>query len=131
MSCYIALYNHHEVETEKLINYLNRYYLLLTPNTKKIREIWAMSSYISKSECLINMDVINIPLEEIYGKFIELYFSQNITKYIDVAERRVSIRCSGFMEFNLYLRYTDYGLDKLLRNELAEEDYNNNDTADL
>ncbi|WP_415408220.1 hypothetical protein ACLHDG_06620 [Sulfurovum sp. CS9] len=118
------------VAPPKKLKYFKNYYVLITPKTKKIKQIWGMSNYENTATCNKDLEVIAILLENKYGK-LEKKISMDQTRAITIGENRVSIKCSGFMKPDMYLQYTSYKLIELSKREAAELEAEKIDTSAL
>ncbi len=108
----------------KKIKYFKHYHVLITPKSHKIRQIWGIGSYENKASCEKNLDVLEVMLENKYGKFNKPSFSMDAVKYVSDSsnkDRGIIIKCSGFMNpISFYIMYKDSSLDTLSKKEEAE-----------
>ena len=108
----------------KKIKYFKKYFVLVTPESHKIREIWGIGSYKNQASCEKNLDVLEVMLEKKYGKFNKPSFSMNSVKYVTDnfnKNRDIVIKCNGFVqEYSFYIMYKDSTLNELSKKEEAE-----------
>ncbi len=123
------------VSPSKKIKYFNKYYVLITPKTHKIRQIWGIGDYQNKASCEKDLDVLEIMLSKKYGKFTEPSFSMDKIKYISDnsnKDRGIAIKCSGFMKpISFYIIYKDNALNELSKEEEAEMEAEKMDSSAL
>lgn len=114
----------YEVKPSKKIKYFKKYYVLITPKTHKIRQIWGIGSYKNKPSCEKDLGVLEVMLEKKYGKFTEPSFSMDKAKWVTDnmnKERDIIIKCNGFMDpISFYIIYKDAELNELSKKEEAE-----------
>jgi len=119
----------------KKIKYFKKYYVLVTPESHKIREIWGIGSYKNKASCEKNLDVLEVMLEKKYGKFNKPSFSMNSIKYVTDnfnKNRDIVIKCDGFVqEYSFYIMYKDSTLNELSKKEEAEIEASKIDSSAL
>lgn len=108
----------------KKIKYFKHYYVLVTPKSHKIREIWGVGSYENTASCKKNLDVLEVMLEKKYGGFDKPTFSMEALKYVNDSsnkDRGIAIKCTGFMNpISFYIMYKDSSLNELSKKEEAE-----------
>jgi len=125
----------YEVQPSKKIKYFKKYYVLITPKTHKIRQIWGIGNYANKASCEKDLDVLEVMLEKKYGKFIKPSFSMDTAKYVSDPtnkDRDIIIKCNGFMKpISFYIMYKDSALDDLSKKEEAEIEAEKMDSSAL
>ncbi len=115
-----ALY---EVAPKKKVKFFDKYHVQITPKSKLIREIWGSKKYDSMGECKSKLETIKIIMEKKYGKFEKPAISfMGETFYKDIGSKSIYIRCTGFTEGEMYLKYIDEKLNKKAKMEEAKEE---------
>ena len=122
----------YEVTPPKKVKYFQKYFVMTTPLSGKIREIWGVGYFTTLEECVNNMDVLVLIMEKKYGKFEKPEYATEQVKYIRLGNREILIKCSkSFAGGDLYLQYTDSDLNKLNKVEKAEMESKNIDASAL
>ena len=113
----------YSVRPTKTIKYFKEYYVLVTPTTHKIREIWGIGQYSSKASCEKDLEILEVMLEKKYGKSSEPTIAMEKIKFFtdnNNSDRGIVIKCSGFMNPSFYIMYKDRSLNELSKKEEAE-----------
>ncbi|WP_201353432.1 hypothetical protein [Hydrogenimonas urashimensis] len=111
----------YEVVPPKKVKYFQKYYVMITPLSQKIREIWGIGYFTTMEECQNNMDVLVLIMEKKYGKFEKPEYATEQIRLKRMGDRDIIIKCTkSFAGGDLYLKYRDNTLNKTSKVERAE-----------
>lgn len=111
----------YEVIPPKKVKYFQKYFVMTTPLSEKIRQIWGVGYFTTMEECQNNMDVLVLIMEKKYGKFEKPEYATEQVKFKKIGDRQILIKCTkSFAGGDLYLQYTDDELNRLSKVERAE-----------
>lgn len=99
---------------------LEKYFVLLTPQTRQVYSIWAIGEFSEKAEAIKEQSVLAELLSKKYGQLTEPSgFSASIkkAKRLSVGGRSVLLLVDGFSSANLEIRYYDEALKALAEKE--------------
>ena len=120
------------VRPPKKVKYFDQYYVMITPKSHKIREIWGIGRYAKREECMKDFETLSILLSKKYGELKKpAIISMDEILSTSDGDRSVSIRCSGMMSYHLYLKYISEKLNDLAAQERAEMETKKIDTDAL
>ena len=100
----------------------NRYYVLITPKTQRVYEIWGIGpagkTEAGKKEQALVMEL----LQEKYGiKEKEgMFDSLRDMRRIEQGNRYILVKLTGFLDTSIEIRYCDYDLGKIAEKERLE-----------
>ena len=114
----------------------SRYYVLITPTTNKIYSIWGLGSIENTQKCEKERDLVMSLLEKKYGGSDKESFSASMTeifggKSVKQGERNILVKCSGFIDATIEIRYYDDNLRKIAEKERLEEEAEKVDSSGL
>ncbi len=107
----------HQFKPTKRVKYFQKYYLLITPKSHKVREIWGIGNYKNLQECKNNMNTLEVMLKNKYGTMDSQVISMEFIKYVHSGEREILLKCT---DTGLRLQYRDKKLNKLYKQERGE-----------
>ena len=109
----------YQVNPKKKVNFFSTYFVLITPTSKKIREIWGIGDYNNNDTCLNDLETLKIILQKKYGKPTSP-ISMDKTYIFIQGKRWIDIKCNNnFDSAELYIQYVDDNLDNLAKKERA------------
>jgi hypothetical protein len=114
-------------------SYFDRYYVELTPNTKKIFHVWALGPVPSESEGKIRRDSLARAIEAKYHAKRGL-FDNDFARILLQGDTTITVktsRQSGGGGYQLELRYKDATLAKEGNNEAVNNDVKKMDSSGL
>ncbi len=109
------------------------YYVMITPKTHRICSIWGIGPVENTGKCEKEQAVIIELLAKKYGQPEGEGFFDSIygAKRIDHGNRDITVKCSGFVDSSIEIRYTDRELKELAENERIEKESENIDDSAL
>lgn len=114
----------HEVSTTNGFRAFKRYYVMITPTTKKIYSIWgigtAKNTETGKKEQSLIMEI----LQQKYGtkKKEGVMDAMSDAKRVDQGNRYILSKISGFTDITHDIRYYDRDLEELAEKERLTEE---------
>lgn len=111
----------------------DRYYVMITPKTKKIYSIWAIGDVENTSVGEKEQALIMTLLEKKYGKNKKegLFDDLMGAKQIDQGDQYVMVKISGFMDVTIDIRYYNKKLRDLAEKERLELEAEKVDSSGL
>lgn len=108
-----------------------RYYVTVTPTTKRISRIWAIGDQESDPKCDAERNVIKAVLEKKYGgKFEDVLFSND--EALKAGTKSVFLKCEGFSPpISIQAIYRDSSMMALEEKERVEQEATKVDTDGL
>ena len=104
----------YQFSPDKTFRSFQKYYVMITPQTKKIYCIWATGPFENTPTAQKEQDLIMVLLKKKYGEKQKegLFDSLGDIKRIDHGNRYIITKVSGFMDATLDIRYYDSDLEK-------------------
>jgi len=102
---------------------LGQYFVLITPVTQRIYEIWATSSFEEMAACEAEFDKVVRILQKKYPRveMQEPIFTLGEARVLTIGETTVGVRCDlGFPNTTLYVQYVHSGLREEAKQEAAD-----------
>jgi len=123
----------YQFEPEKPFRSFNRYYVLITPKSKRIYQIWAIGPADNPQACAVEQKVIVTALIEKYGQSEKpgLFDKLSNREAISQGNVLVSVECSAALRGVIEIRYTDLENQKLAEQERIEEEVSKVDKSGL
>ena len=114
----------YEFSTTNGFRSFKRYYVMITPTTKKIYSIWAIGTAENTESAKKEQALIIEILQQKYGAKEKEGFMDAIgdTKRVDQGSRYILSKISGFTDITHDLRYYDRELEKLAEKERITEE---------
>ena len=97
----------------------SRYFVLITPKTRKIYSIWGIGNTENDASCKKEQALVMSILQSKYGDLDKADFTDSLydIKKINQGNRSILTKCNGFSEATLDIRYKDDELAKIAENE--------------
>ena len=107
---------------EKKFRSFDRYFVMITPKTHKIYSIWGLGTAENSDKCKNEQALIMELLQKKYGVKEKEGFFDTLSgvKSVDQGNKDVLVKCSGFMDISIEIRYYDRELKKLAEKERIE-----------
>ena len=123
----------YKFKPENSFRSFSRYYVLITPKTKKVYSIWGIGDIDSDAKCKKEQDLVMAILVKKYGEMDDqgLMSSLYDSKTISQGDKSVSTKCSGFSNVIIDIRYYDYELKTLAEKERIELESEKLDSSGL
>jgi len=111
----------------------NRYYVLVTPTTKKIYAIWAVGSMVNTETAKKEQTLLMEILQQKYGAKSKPGLLDSIVDAdtVDQGNRYVMTKVSGFTDVTIEIRYYDRDLEKTAEKERIADEANKVDKKGL
>lgn len=99
----------YRVQPPSPMNLLDTYYVLVTPKSNEVYEIWGDKDYSreERAKCKTDKNSILALLENKYGEFKRPQFTYGDIKEIEIDNVAINIDCRNSLNDNLSLRYQD------------------------
>lgn len=100
----------------------SKYYVMISPKSHIIYSIWGIGSIENDPTCKKEQQVILAILKDKYGQPLKKDLSMTLfdTEMIDRGGRDIVLKCHGFMDATIEIRYTDRLLKEQANNERIE-----------
>ena len=123
----------YKFKPENSFRSFSRYYVLITPKTKKVYSIWGIGDIDSDAKCKKEQDLVMAILVKKYGEMDDqgLMSSLYDSKTISQGDKSVSTKCSGFSDVTIDIRYYDHELKTLAEKERIELESEKLDSSGL
>ncbi|WP_040546342.1 hypothetical protein [Pedosphaera parvula] len=123
----------YEFATTNGFRSFNRYYVLVTPRTKKIYSVWGIGQAESTAAAQKEQALVMEILQQKYGNKEKegILDALGDAKRIDQGSRYIVTKISGFTDVTLDIRYHDRDLDKLAERERLEDESKKVDKSGL
>ena len=123
----------YKFKPENSFRSFSRYYVLITPKTKKVYSIWGIGDIDSDAKCRKEQDLVMAILVKKYGEMDDqgLMSSLYDSKTISQGDKSVSTKCSGFSDVTIDIRYYDHELKTLAEKERIELESDKLDASGL
>ena len=111
----------------------SKYYVMITPKTQRIYSIWGIGEMENDPTCKKEQEVILDILKNKYGQPEKKGLTMSLfdAEMIDHGDRNIIIKCSGFMDTTIDIRYTDQQLNEIANNERIELEGSQVDSSGL
>ena len=123
----------YQFQSEKPFRSFSRYYVLITPKTNKVYSIWGIGDMDSDGKCGKEQDLLMAILTKKYRESDNqgaMDSFMDIEK-IDIGNKRIVTKCSGYSDVTIDIRYYDDELQIIAEEERIELESEKLDSSGL
>ncbi len=109
----------YQFDTKRPFRSFNSYYVMISPITKMVYSIWGIGKIESRGKCKKEQALIVEILRGKYGEPEDEGMAETLLDAVkfDHGNRHIIVKCAGFMDDSIEIRYYDRKLEKLAEKE--------------